>query len=84
MVASSPVMSVRKMGSAFISARFTMTKATRQARDLRDEVEKLECDVMELFAMRHHARARRELAQAVESLRTKRDELTNDYSDIEI
>lgn len=55
-----------------------------EARDLRDEVEKLECDVMELFAMRHHARARRELAQAVESLRTKRATLENDYADIEI
>lgn len=56
----------------------------RAARDLADECDTLQNDVRELFPMRHHARARRELAAAVESLRSKRAELKNDYSDIEV
>lgn len=55
-----------------------------EARNLADDVDELKNDISELFAMRHHGRARRELTQAIETMRTKRDELTNDYADIEL
>lgn len=54
------------------------------ATNLAHDVEMLKTDVAELFAMRHHARARRELAQVIEKMRTKRATLANDYADIEL
>lgn len=54
------------------------------ARELSDDCEELENDIRELIPMRHHDRARCELEEAIEELRTKRDELKNDYSDIEL
>jgi hypothetical protein len=54
------------------------------AQDLATEIAETEREIAELFPMRHHARARRELVAAVETLRTKRAELENEYSDIEL
>jgi hypothetical protein len=53
------------------------------AHDLDDEIAQRETDVRELFPMRHHARARRELAAAVDTLRTLRARRDDEYSDIE-
>lgn len=53
------------------------------AHDLDDEIEQKETDVSELFPMRHHARARRELAEAVDALRTMRARRADEYSDID-
>lgn len=53
------------------------------AHDLDDEIEQKETDVRELFPMRHHARARRELAAAVDALRTMRARRADEYSDID-
>jgi len=56
----------------------------RAARNLSDECGTLKTDIAELVPMRHHARARRELERAIETLREKRKELANDYADIEL
>lgn len=53
------------------------------AHELDDEITEKESDVRELFPMRHHARARRELAQAVDTLRTLRARRADEYSDID-
>lgn len=54
------------------------------ARELADDCETLENDIKELIPMRHHARARRELKEAIGDLRDKRETLAEDYADIEI
>lgn len=54
------------------------------ARELSDKCDELKRDISELFPMRHHARARRELVAACEFLRDKRERLKSDYSDISI
>lgn len=54
------------------------------ANDLSEEIDTLKTDIAELFPMRHHARARRELAAALDKLRDKSEELKNDYSDVEV
>lgn len=56
----------------------------RAARNLADDIEALESDIKELIPMRHHARARRELCRAIESVREKRDTLKSDYSSVEL
>jgi len=52
--------------------------------NLAHDVEMLKTDVAELFPMRHHGRARRELAQTIETMRTKRATLASEYADIEL
>lgn len=58
------------------------------AHDLAEEIKTRENRVSELFALRNNPRfrdaARSELADVCDELRTKRDELKNDFSDIEI
>lgn len=54
----------------------------RAACDLNDDCETLESDIKELIPMRHHARARRELKEAIGDLRDKRETLAEDYADI--
>lgn len=56
----------------------------REAQNIAYEIEGRETDVKELMPMRHHARARRELHAAIDKLRTLRDQLANEYSDIEV
>lgn len=53
------------------------------AQSLHGDIEAMENDVAELFPMRHHARARRELSAIIIVLRAKRATLANDYADIE-
>jgi hypothetical protein len=53
------------------------------AHALDDEIEKLESDVRELFPMRHHARARREMKEVIPQLRTARARRADEYSDID-
>lgn len=53
------------------------------AQSLHGDCEAMENDISELFPMRHHARARRELFAIIQVLRAKRATLANDYADIE-
>lgn len=55
----------------------------QEAQSLDDDIATRETDVRELFPMRHHARARRELADAVDTLRTLRAKRNDEFSDIE-
>lgn len=55
-----------------------------QARNLAEEIEEKKRDIAELFTMRHHARARRELRAMLETVRTKRADLVDNYSDFDV